>query len=244
MSMATCKFCLAEGVKLVNSHIIPKAFYFQDGKGVNSEILSENGRSQRSPQGIYDQIVCDDCEKSFGAWDDYAFKLLKKDCPDHIAKHPENGLTLAYEYSDVDYPKLKLFFLSVMWRAHASSKGFFDRFQLPEELAQRLLTVLKSRVAPEAEDWAVFVGKSAHPISLVVAEPSLEKIDGALFAKIYLPCYVVYIKLDDSPIPKRLMLHLLYPGVGLTAFFYDFVANGELERAREMVAIQAKISEI
>lgn len=233
-----CKLCENPVIKLVDSHIIPESFYLQeDGKGVNSRILSIDDYPRKSPQGVYDQIVCRECEQSFGSWDDYASRILKQAQPDHVHKHPETGSVFAYEYKNVDYKNLKLFFLAVLWRAHASKKGFFDKFKLPEALAVALLEIVKSGIAPQAAEWAVFVGKSDQKIANVLAEPMFEEIDGARFAKIYLPGYVVHIKLDQNPIPQRFMLHMLYPETGLLAYNYDFDAGGETAAAYAMVQL-------
>lgn len=230
-----CKLCGLHA-DLVDSHVIPESFYLQEeGKGVNSKILSIEDYPKKSPQGIYDQIICQECENSFGPWDDYAAKLLKQTAPSTVISHPESGNIMAYEYASVDYEKLKLFFLSLLWRAHASDKGFFDTFKLPEALAVALLEIVKSGIAPHAEERAVFVGKSDQKIANVLAEPMLEEIDGEKFTRIYLPGYVVHIKLDHSPIPQRFALYLLYPGTGLLAYFYDFDARGETAAAYAMV---------
>jgi hypothetical protein len=220
----------------VDSHIIPKAFYHKEkGKGVNAQILSAKHHPERSKKGVFDQIVCQEGENSFGLWDGNAAKLLKQTQPSNEISHPESGDIMAYEYASVDYDKLKLFFLSVLWRAHASDKGFFDKFKLPKALAKALTEIVKSGIAPPAEEWAVFVGKSDQDVANVLAEPMFEEIDGAQFARIYLPGYVVHVKLDQSPIPQRFALHLLYPGTGLLAYFYDFDARGETAAAYAMV---------
>ncbi|SEJ34234.1 hypothetical protein SAMN04244572_03607 [Azotobacter beijerinckii] len=235
--MSICNLCLRENLKLVDSHIIPKAFYRKCEKGVNSTILSANGYPEKSRQGIYDQIVCADCEKSFGPWDDYAARLLKQHRPDREITRQDDNSLLGYEYSDVDYDKLKMFFLSLLWRAHASGKGFFSDFNLSDDLARELSEIVRSGLIPPAQEWAVFVGKSDQDISTVLVQPLFEEVGNAVFAVIYLPGYVVHIKLNDGQIPDNFIFNLLYPGTGLMAYFYDFVARGEQARAHEMVRV-------
>lgn len=233
-----CKLCGCHK-ELVDSHIIPKSFYFRDkdeiDKGVNSKILSANDYPQRSSEGVYDQIVCGECEKSFGCWDDYAAQLLKCSKQDRELINPVDCSLWGYEYRDVDYSKLKMFFMSLLWRVNASTKGFFSEFQLPESLADELLAIVRAGVLPPAQEWAVFVGKSRQRIANVIAQPFFEKIEDAIFAGIYLPGYVVHIKLNDAEIPRKFLLHLLHPGTGLAAYFYDFYAGGEAANAFAMV---------
>lgn len=231
-----CKLCLKENVKLVDSHIVPKSFYLKECKEIKYKQLSEKSFSKKSSQGVYDQFLCSECEALFGQWDDYAYTLFANTKPTNIVENPKTSDALVYEYSDVDYQKIKLFFLSLLWRAHASSKGFFERFNLPYNHADELAEIIKSKVAPEPESWSVFVGKSEQIISFILYEPAYLEIDKALFVKIYFPGYVVFIKINSAPIPASLFLHLLYPGFSLNVFRYDFERNGEITDAVNMIS--------
>lgn len=231
--MPTCKLCRNEVRCFVNSHIIPESFYETLGKsGKAGVILDVEGHSVRSPIGIYGQFLCHDCEQKFKEWDDYACRLLRDTPPDEthapsVSKFPY------YVYQQVNYELLKLFFISVVWRAHAcpTHTPIFGDIRLPEVFAEQLRQAIQGRAAPPAEVLPVFVGKSDQPIAYAVAPPKAFSIAGADFIKVYMPGYVFLVQIEEGQIPQPLFLFLLHPGTGLTAWYHDYVACGEADEA-------------
>ena len=125
-----CKFCRQER-KLVEAHVIPRSFFEIDP--ANPPRLASNKDGvfpKRSPAGMYDtQLVCEDCERMFSPFDDYAQRLLVANR--EAAKPIYDGeQPIAYIYEAYDYQKLKLFFLSLLWRASESSHNFYRRIKL------------------------------------------------------------------------------------------------------------------
>lgn len=235
-TIGQCRLCSAFNQKLVNSHIIPRSFYSQlhDPQGRRSKILSEEAHPKRAPNGLYDQFLCHKCEKSLCQWDDYAFKLLKESTPTPISAQSTSEV-IGFEYQNVNYDKLKLFFTSLLWRAHVTKLPFFARVQLSELDAEELRASLYAQTALKADKYTVALGKSEQLISTTILEPFLEVIDGAAFWRIYIPGYVVRMKVDDNPMPKSLLLHLLYPGTGLSAYHHNYEQHGETAAAYAMV---------
>ncbi len=117
-----CRFC-GEERKLIKAHIIPRSFYRIDPTDRQPSRLVTNveGRyTQKIRSGIYDSsLVCEECEHRFGPLDDYANELLLKSW-DKFEKIADCGQCIAYRFPKFDYCLLKLFFISVLWRAHAS----------------------------------------------------------------------------------------------------------------------------
>lgn len=63
----------------MDSHIIPKSFFTAVAPDNDSKIIDSQGNyPKKSRQGIYDQIVCEECEKRFGEGDDYIIKFFNK----------------------------------------------------------------------------------------------------------------------------------------------------------------------
>ncbi|MFZ5622090.1 MAG: hypothetical protein ACOY5W_13830 [Pseudomonadota bacterium] len=112
---------------------------------------------------------------------------------------------------------------------------FFARVQLSELDAEELRASLYAQTALKADKYTVALGKSEQLISTTILEPFLEVIDGAAFWRIYIPGYVVRMKIDDNPMPKSLLLHLLYPGTGLSAYHHNYEQHGETAAAYAMV---------
>ena len=113
-----CKFCNQDKT-LVRSHIIPKSFYELESFGnIVPKITGSSGfMPKRSPNGIWDsELFCSECEKKFDKYDDYAFKLLYENA--NLRKQKmHRGSVFGEYYDSYDYVKLKLFFMSVLFRA-------------------------------------------------------------------------------------------------------------------------------
>lgn len=228
--MVDCPLCRQSVDALVDSHIVPQSFYRTWGKPGNAGMIVCAGQHpKRSRTGIYDQFLCANCEGKFDIWDDYACSLLRDTEPDEICQN-------YFAYDCVDYVLLKLFFLSVIWRAHACSlaTAVFGDFTLDSSLSDRLREIILKRVAPPAEELSVFVAKSNQKIAYLLGSPAVVAVDAVQFLRLYIPGYVIFVKIEQGPIPRQFLPFLLYPGTGFTTWHYDFMAGGEAGKAAEV----------
>ncbi len=77
--------------------------------------------------GIYDKdILCEQCDRCIGLWDDYANKILIQNFSEKCAVY-HKGIKVAYKIDNYDYKKLKLFFISLLWRALISEREFYKK---------------------------------------------------------------------------------------------------------------------
>lgn len=76
-----------------------------------------------------------------------------------------NGEKLAYNFGLCDYEKLKLFFLSVLWRAGVSKQQLFNKVQLgPYE--EKLKQVVLSKEVGGVENFSVALSKFDAPANV------------------------------------------------------------------------------
>jgi hypothetical protein len=96
--------------------------------------------AQRSQTGIYDVgILCEPCEQRFGTYDDYASDILINRRDTVFQQYTVANRTL-FVAAQFEYAKLKLFIISVLWRASVSTHPFFRRISLRLfEQAQKIL---------------------------------------------------------------------------------------------------------
>ena len=134
----TCKLC-GGNKKLVDAHVIPRSFYKDIVKPTGKIVDAGKHYSKKSLIGIYDpNLVCHDCERRFHPWDTYAVELLLADYEEKNYVNDHTGKRIIYIFQTIDYAKLKLFFLSVLWRAGRSTHEFFRNLDLgPHELVIR-----------------------------------------------------------------------------------------------------------
>jgi len=96
-------------------------------------------------KGITERLLCDDCEQKFGDWERYFSLVL------------QGGISLGYSETDnglliegLEYEKVKLFEMSVLWRASISTHAMFKNISLgPHE--EKLRDALFKREAKA--DW-------------------------------------------------------------------------------------------
>lgn len=133
----SCKLCGAVGknVKLCRSHIIPE-FMYKDLYDSNHTYHVYSGDEQKSISkkqiGIREYLFCAECEKKLNYYENYAEKVLTS----HLwTKIKQIGNKIVIE--DVDTARLKIFQLSLFWRASISSSDIFDHFKIDEEVELR-----------------------------------------------------------------------------------------------------------
>ena len=138
-----CKGC-NEKKKLIKAHIIPKSFWvgLRDGDEPPKLMTDKTDiYPRRLPIGVYDKnILCRGCEDKFQMIDDYGQQLLLKE----ESKHKElthNGKVAGYKIDNFDYNLLKLFFISILWRASVSTQDFYAKIDIGpfEDAAKKLI---------------------------------------------------------------------------------------------------------
>lgn len=197
-----CHYCRKEK-KLIKAHIIPEAFFRRIRGEQNSLRLisnKENEFPKKAPIGVYDcNILCSECEKIFGAWDNYAQDFLKS-IPPNSSPIIHGNKEVGYEVHKYNYDLLKLFFISLLWRAGISKHSFYAKVNLgPYE------ALLKKHIAQEnpgtGDEFAVTLSKFNHHL-VPFFDPHPEKFEAINYYRFYLGTYVAYIKIDKRQPPK------------------------------------------
>jgi len=135
--MTTCKLCKRERT-LRKSHIIPEFFY--------KEIYDEKGRffprktgkaGRQEQKGIRELLLCDECEGHLSAFEKYGREVIFGG--EEIAgKRTQDAVFL----SELDYPKLKVFLISILWRMSVASGPMWSLVDLgPHEEKLRKLVL-------------------------------------------------------------------------------------------------------
>ena len=193
-----CKLTKQEG-KPVNAHIIPESFFEIDSneKGI-TKILTNNSDTypKRAPKGVYDKtIITEEGERILSKWDDYASSIFLKETEKYDKIHYESK-HIAYQLKSYNYSLLKLFALSVLWRASVSSHYFYRRINLgphEEPIRQALLNN-----TPNDTDWysvsfAVWSDRDKNP---GLMDPYKTRFGGLNYYILYFSRYIMYIKID------------------------------------------------
>jgi len=196
-----CSFCLKDK-KTIKAHIIPRCFYehMRNDKTKPFSVLTNTaGRySKKSWIGLYDShIICEDCEKIFQKYDNYACKILlsKFDKSNFILDGSENKI--AYKLDGIDYKKLKLFFISILWRASISKREEFKKVDVGP-FKNTLQDMIRGENPGVTNDFSVIVTRFIDILGQKFwMDPYKYRIDGFNFYRFYLGTgYEFDIKVD------------------------------------------------
>jgi len=226
-----CKLC-GQDRELIQAHIIPRSF-FEIDPSTSPRILSnaEGRHPRRSPSGIYDpDLVCELCERVFAPYDDYAQDLLlrRREAQEPIVC---GGEPIAFLYRTVDYCRLKLFFLAVLWRASRSTHDFFSSVDLGSHEVTVREAILSGNPG-DAEPYAVVLAR--FPQQLGMLNPHSTRFSDVNFVQIYLAEYVAYLKVDQRLTPEPFREFVFTPGAPLVILGRDPVRSRDVNVMRDI----------
>lgn len=243
--MPICKLCGLEK-KLIKAHIIPRQLYGPIREASNGESPRVYGvgtgkKSQQSQSGIYDtDILCGECDGNLiGPWDNYGQTLLLS------SPSPENyivddaGKPAGYKIETFDYNQLKLFFMSILWRAAITSDSFFAQVQLGS-WEDKLKKMILAQDPGSENDFSVVLFKYEGDGSEIMQNPTKQKQDGVNYYRFRFPKYGFLIKVDQRNFPPNLAPFILSPNQPLLIGVMEYMDSKESER---IWAIRDKISD-
>ncbi len=145
-----CRLCLKEG-ELRNSHILPEFLYGNSYDEKHRTLLISREGEMIVQKGIREKLLCQNCETKLSRYEKYAKELILE-IPNFAR---DDNLGLLYS-ENVDYVKLKLFQLSILWRASISSHVAFYQVNLgPHE--NRIRTMLDAGNPGKVIDYGCFM---------------------------------------------------------------------------------------
>lgn len=173
-----CRLCSMEK-NLEKSHIIPEFFFkpVYDGLhrlNVISTIAEEINRFEQ--KGLRERLLCHDCEQVLSPFEDYARRFFYGGVELQMTKD-RNPISI----KDVNYHKLKLFQLSLLWRASVSRLRFFAKVSLPSQQEERLRKMIINRDPGEAWDYGcmmIMLTEKKQPMDGMIGQPEPLRVDG------------------------------------------------------------------
>ena len=199
--------------------------------------------TKKSNIGIYDQIVCLECERMFQEYDRYAKNFLLG--YDGVKQEIRDGEEkLAYIVPEYDYHNLKMFILSVLWRASVSMQPFFEKIKLgPYENEIKELIIKNDYVSEDVFPIVITRFKESNIGTNSFLDPHITReIDGVNMYKFYFGAgYKVYIKVDKRPMPSSINTVILRPNKSLCIINQDFNNSAELKLMKNLLLYNSKL---
>jgi hypothetical protein len=140
---------------LRNSHVISEFFYlpFYDQNNHKYSVVKLNTPSLNSypvQKGVREYLLCHECEQQLGQYEDYVRNLLYD---------ASGGLRItSFPHTvGVDYAKVRLFQLSILWRASISNREFFANIKLAHVDEERLRDMIHQKNPGSWDDFGCYV---------------------------------------------------------------------------------------
>jgi hypothetical protein len=158
--MGLCKLTKTSG-KFVKSHIIPKALTrptVRGNKFIQKSVTSAQSLYIKRADSWYDQgIVTREGENYLSDFDAHAIKELRDRgilWSSNTIAHPATSSTNEIMVTSFENPnKMRLFFLSLLWRASVSTLAELADIILPSEKVERLRRII---IGEEDDDLSFF----------------------------------------------------------------------------------------
>jgi hypothetical protein len=190
---------------------------------------------------VYDtSILCRPCDNTFSPWDKHAHDVLIRRFSNASAIR-DGGKTIAWTIPQFDYQRLKLFFLSLLWRASVSTHAFY-RDVATGLFEQRLLDMLKVEDPGPPETFAVTLARFDHPAYSAILDPHPERWLGVNYVRFYLAGFVAHIKVDRRPSPELLSAFVIRDSLPIVVVRRDERAGKDAAVMRDIARKTKKLS--
>jgi hypothetical protein len=209
MKTGICKLCGNQRDLIGKSHIIPNFMYtdiLDDQHRMLLQPLKEDRQSARYLQtGFFEKnMLCEHCDNVIiGTLERYAAGVLYgnpiKDKPIVKKAMSSDGMRFL-TLEKIDYTKLKLFVLSVLWRAHISKNKFVSKIDIAaneEEIRDKLL----SGNAGSEDDFMISllaIKDRQEGMVRLLPDPEVKKLGAGSFATFFIGGIVYFIDLKPK----------------------------------------------
>ncbi|KAM3093559.1 hypothetical protein ACKFKG_19285 [Phormidesmis sp. 146-35] len=193
-------------------------------------IVGSKQKPKQFQSGIYDSsILCRECDGNLiGSWDRYGQTFLLSP-PDSEKYITDTAGKPAYKVDSFDYKQLKLFFMSILWRAAITSHEFFAQVKLTS-WEEKLKRMILAEDPGDENDFSVILFKYEGDFSEMMYNPIKKRQDGINFYRFKLPRYTFLIKVDQRSFSSELAPFVLSPNQPLLMCIREYTGSKEYKR--------------
>ncbi|MEW5924133.1 MAG: hypothetical protein AB1746_09110 [Candidatus Zixiibacteriota bacterium] len=126
-------------------------------------------------KGIYEKLLCNDCEQIINKFE----KHVKHVFYDEM-HHQETGNTNEIKLIDLDYDNVKLFQLSLLWRASIASNPFFESVKLGRH-EEKIRNMIISRNPGDVNEYGcIIIGLYTKEVGTfdAIIKPERGRVEG------------------------------------------------------------------
>jgi hypothetical protein len=243
-SFGVCKLC-QQSKELQQSHIISKFLFREAGLLKQSfpvYCLSKPSKTERRQDGFKEYLLCRDCEQQLSLSERYArHQFYGIDSPFQSFK--ERGII----WRGLDYAKMKLFLISLLWRMSLSEHHFFGHVQLGDRHECIIRSMLLNSRPMEPWRYGCHLARldyGAEPLGAIFSQPQRFKESGRTGYRFLLAgLLVIFDVCSHEPVGDNYVLQSdgSWPILRLQALSIPFVKE-EIDRFRKFHRNTAALS--
>ena len=191
---------------------------------------------KKQQTGIYDaEIVCEECERLFSKPDDYANSFFSADIPEDCFII-DKGEKFTYIIKNYDYHSLKLFFISLLWRASASTQPFFSNVKIGA-FENQIKEMIINNDPGDEDTFSITLTRYDNPLSLQMLKPFRKKWFDINYYIFYLRGWKTYIKVDKRLAPQMVRGFIAKPDQPLMVLYLNFLQSSEIRTMKKMAEL-------
>jgi hypothetical protein len=238
--MPICCLC---GLKkqLIKAHIIPRKLYKPIREASVGEppsdqvpriyVVGTEQKPKQSQSGIYESsILCKECDGDLiGLWDNYGQTFLLSTSFSENCLVDNARKLAAYKIEEFDYKQLKLFFMSILWRAAITSDQFFAQIKLGS-WEEKLRKMILAQDPGNENDFSVVLFKYEGALSEIMQNPTKHRQGGVNYYRFRFPKYGFLIKVDQRSFHPELLPFVIRSNQQLLIRVMEYTDSKEYER--------------
>lgn len=229
--LKVCRLC-GRLQLLCESHVIPKFCYKyvrDQNKIIQLESIgAEDVVFHEQNGGIKESLLCRDCEQQFSRYEDHAARLFSEPTVPIGRESLRTRL-----HPGIEYERMKLFFLSLLWRCSVAKHPFFSRVSLgPHE--NRLLDMLRKQDAGLRESYPMIIIRlkiGDEPIQGLLSEPLSTRSGAIRWHLFVIAGFLISMAVGARPIDRNLLRLALAPRTPVYSFDTEMNEIGFLRNA-------------
>jgi hypothetical protein len=204
-NIRACALC-CKPKELRDSHIVPNFLWKQSGVKAAKKtfaLISPTHPKCDEPHrqdGLKEYLLCHDCEQQFNRYETYAAgRLFHKNGP--IRRPPDNH----FVWEGLEYRRLKLFQMSILWRMGVSSHPYYSGVELGKH--EGILRTMLNAEDP-GDPWqygciANLLNHSGKPIPGIFSQPlKTKKFGQDCFSYTISGMHWTHFLIDLPPVEK------------------------------------------
>jgi hypothetical protein len=172
--VSTCALCLNER-QLRQSHIIPEFLFrplYDEKHRAQAMSTSKDAPTTFLQRGIREELLCAECENRLSVYENYWRQIFFGSDRVRIGR--------INRFVGLDYTRLKLFQLSILWRAGISELPPYQEVELGNHAEELRRMILEGRPGRAWEYPCVvsFLVHENEPVMGLIIQPKQKQVDG------------------------------------------------------------------